>query len=161
MALGKLGILHLLDRLYDEILIPSAVHHEVVVRGLELGQPDAYIVQLAVSRREISIIQLSEDSLIERIRSLPLGLGEKSTIQLGINEAADWLILDDLLAREEAHHFGLRVKGSIGVISDAYRKGFINRQERDLVFQSILTRDDIWIGDKLVQYVWDELRKMD
>jgi len=45
MTLGKLGLLHLLHQLYGPVSIPSAVHEEVVIRGLEMEQPDAYAVQ--------------------------------------------------------------------------------------------------------------------
>ena len=48
IALGKLGLVDLLNRLYDAVLVPTAVYQEVVTRGLELGQPDAYAVQMAV-----------------------------------------------------------------------------------------------------------------
>ena len=41
IALGKLGQLGLLLRLYDRILIPREVYREVVVNGLRLGVPDA------------------------------------------------------------------------------------------------------------------------
>ena len=40
IALGKLGQLGLLLRLYDRILIPREVYREVVVNGLRLGAPD-------------------------------------------------------------------------------------------------------------------------
>ena len=33
MALGKLGALHLFERLYGSVLLPTAVHEEVVLRG--------------------------------------------------------------------------------------------------------------------------------
>ena len=42
IALGKPGFVHLLSQLYDPILVPTQVYQEVVTRGLELGQPDAY-----------------------------------------------------------------------------------------------------------------------
>jgi predicted nucleic acid-binding protein len=41
IALGKLGLVHLLSQIYDPMLLPNEVYREVVVRGLELGQPDA------------------------------------------------------------------------------------------------------------------------
>ena len=41
IALGKLGQLSLLLTLYDEILIPREVYHEVVINGLRLGAEDA------------------------------------------------------------------------------------------------------------------------
>jgi predicted nucleic acid-binding protein len=37
MALGKLGLLELLTRLYGQVRLPTAVYTEVVVRGSEKG----------------------------------------------------------------------------------------------------------------------------
>jgi predicted nucleic acid-binding protein len=34
MALAKLGLLHLLGRLYEKVLMPGAVYDEVVLRGM-------------------------------------------------------------------------------------------------------------------------------
>src|SRR5512136_2252680 len=107
MALGKLGLVHLLHQLYDPVLVPSAVHDEVVVRGLELGQPDAYAVQSAVIRQEIVVVDMGAVSLSEAVQLLPIGKGEKQSIQLGLQESPDWILLDDLLAREEAQRLGL------------------------------------------------------
>ena len=45
--LAKCDILHLLEKLYAEILIPEAVHEEAVERGLEKGYEDAKIIEKA------------------------------------------------------------------------------------------------------------------
>jgi predicted nucleic acid-binding protein len=158
MALGKLGLVHLLHQLYNPVLIPSAVHDEVVARGLELGRPDAYAVQLAIARQELVVISLGDAGLSEAVQSLPIGQGEKHAIQLGLQESPDWVLLDDLLAREEAQRFGLKVKGTLGVIAETYRSQLTSLAECDLVFRAILARDDIWISEDLVRRVWDELK---
>jgi predicted nucleic acid-binding protein len=91
IALGKLGLVHLLHAQYDQVLAPSTVYVEVVTRGLEQGQPDAYVVQLAVAREELRVIQVQESDLSESIRSLPLHrretrhpIGFKRSCRLGI-----------------------------------------------------------------------------
>ncbi len=138
MALGKLGLVHLLHQLYNPVLVPSVVHDEVVARGLELGQPDAHTVQLAIARQELVVIDTGAVSLSEAVQSLPIGQGEKHAIQLGLQESPDWVLLDDLLAREEAQRLGLKVKGTLGVIAEAYRGQLISLAECDLIFQAIL-----------------------
>ena len=66
IALGKLGLVQLLSQMYDPILVPAPVYQEVVTRGLELGQPDAYAVQMAVARHELVVvgIEIAEASTI-------------------------------------------------------------------------------------------------
>ena len=159
MALGKLGLVHLLYSLYGPVLIPSAVYEEVVVRGLELEQPDAYAVQMAIARRELVVVESEDAGLSEAVQALPLQWGEKHVIQLGLAEQPDWVLLDDLLAREEAQRLGLKVKGTLGVIAQAYRNGLMTLAEVELTFQAILDREDIWISDALVRRVWNQLKK--
>ncbi len=158
MNLGKLGLVHLLHQLYATVLIPASVYDEVVVRGSELGKPDAYAVQSAVIRRELVVVQINDADLSQALRSLHLGKGEKELIQLGLIESADYVLLDDALARDEAQKAGLRVKGTLGVIVEAYRQNRMSLAECDLVFQAILARPDIWIHDALVRRIWQELK---
>ncbi len=158
IALSKLGILHLLPHLYESVLIPSAVYDEVVTHGLDLAQPDAYIVQLAVARRELTVVSIQSASLPETELDSPLHLGERQVIQLALRESPDWVLLDDQLAREQAKQHGLRVKGTLGIIVQAHRHGLITAQEVELIYHAILDRDDIWISDILVQRVRAEWR---
>lgn len=157
MALGKLGLLQLLPSLYQTVLIPSDVYEEVVVRGLEQDQPDAYAVQLALARGQVEMRPMGKIPLMESIRVLPLHPGEKSVIQLAITETADWALLDDWLARESARQFNLRVKGTLGIIAAAYQQALLTKREIEIIFQSLEDRDDIWISDELVRRVWKEL----
>lgn len=159
MALGKLGLVRLLPQLYGPVLIPSAVYEEVVTCGLELEQADAYAVELAIARQELQVVEMDDTGLSEAVRTLPLGRGEKQAIQLGLREASDWVLLDDLLAREEAQRLGLKVKGTIGIIAEACRKELLTLNEVELIFQAIIAREDIWISEALVHRVLDELRK--
>lgn len=159
IALGKLGLVHLLSQLYDPILVPTPAYQEVVTRGLELGQPDAYAVQMAVARRELIVVSVEIAESSTAGIEPPLHLGERAAIQLAKQEEADWVLLDDQLAREQAQELGLHVKGTLGVIVEAFRQRLLTAQEVDLVFQAILDRDDIWISDALVRRVWDAWRQ--
>lgn len=159
IALAKLGLVNLLARLYDTVLVPVTVYQEVVTRGLEVGESDAYAVQLAVARRELKVV--ADDPVGNAAAvgepteaSAALHRGEIAAIRLARQEQADWLLLDDQLAREQAQRMGLRVKGTLGIIVEAGRRGFLSREEMDIVFQAILDRDDIWISDALIRSVW-------
>jgi predicted nucleic acid-binding protein len=159
IALGKLGLVRLLSQLYDPILVPAPVYLEVVSRGLELGQPDAYAVQMAVARRELVVVGVEVAEGSEAGIEPFLHLGERAAIQLARQEVADWVLLDDQLAREQAQELDLRVKGTLGVIVEAYRRQLLAAEEVELVFQAILDRDDIWISNALVRRVWDAWRQ--
>jgi predicted nucleic acid-binding protein len=53
MALAKLGLLDLLDRLYGQVRFPTAVFTEVVRRGRERGYSDAFLVQMAIQQEAL------------------------------------------------------------------------------------------------------------
>lgn len=159
MSLAKLGLLNLLYELYGQICIPTAVYYESVVRGLAHDYLDAYHIKSEISKNHIKVINMDNIELPEIVSNLPLDIGEKQSLYLGIRDECDLILLDDLLAREEAKKLGLSVKGTIGVIIQSYRKGYINLDEVEQIVQMIIAKDDIWISRELCLRVLNELKK--
>lgn len=159
MALAKIGQIHLLHSLYDEMLIPSAVYEEGVVNGLARGEADAISIQMAIARRHLRVVEVDEQSLSQAVLALPVDRGERHAIELAIKENADCILLDDMMARNAAQKFNLKVKGTLGVLVEAFRKGALSASEVDTVFDALLKRDDIWIADALIRRIWDQLKK--
>jgi predicted nucleic acid-binding protein len=158
MALGKVGQIHLLNSLYGVVLVPAAVYEEAVVHGLARGEPDAVSIQLAFKQQNLRVLEMNEQSLSAEVVSLPLDRGEKHAIELAIEENADQILLDDMLAREAAKKIGLKVKGTLGVLVDAFRQQFLSKPEIEVIFHALLKRDDIWIADGLIYSVANELK---
>jgi hypothetical protein len=95
--------------------------------------------------------------LPDEVNALPIDRGEKYAIQLAQKIDANLVLLDDRAAREAAQHLGLKVKGTLGVLVDAYRQQELSRAELDVVFEALIARQDIWISDVLARRVWNEL----
>lgn len=161
VALGKLRLLELLPRLYGQVQLPTAVYTEVVVRGRERGYPDAFLAQMAIQRGQLIVIELSEAELPQDVAALPLDTGEKQVLYLALRDKADLVLLDDLKAREEAQARGLIVKGTLGVISQAYRGGLLSLHEVQTIIEAIIDNDDIWIGEGLCRRVLAKLKAVD
>jgi predicted nucleic acid-binding protein len=70
IALGKLGQLGLLLKLYGNILIPHEVYHEVVINGLRIGATDAQAVHFLIEQGHIRIVDIALPS------PLPPGLSQ-------------------------------------------------------------------------------------
>jgi predicted nucleic acid-binding protein len=157
MALAKLDLLNLLPKLYDQVLVPAAVYDEVVLRGMEAGYDDAGRVRDAAAGGDLQVVNVDEETIAESLRALAIGLGERDAIHLALQQPVDWILVDDALARNVAAALAVRVKGTLGVIVDAYRSGVISSRGRDQAFEAILSRDDIWIDESLVRRVWAEL----
>jgi predicted nucleic acid-binding protein len=74
---------------------------------------------------------------------------------------SDLLLVDDALARRAAAALGLRVKGTLGVLAQAFQTGLLTVEQRDAAFEALLERDDIWLSGVLIRRIWDELRRSD
>lgn len=159
IALGKLGSIDLPFRLFGQILIPRAVYVEVVNRGNELGAPDAKQTELAVAHQQLAVVILADRDLPESVRLGALSQADQQTLALALRERADWVLIDDLLARQTAKHLGLKVKGTLGVIVEAFRTGLLSGDDCEFLLQAILRDDDIWIDEGLIRQAQQEIKK--
>ncbi|MBM4045719.1 MAG: hypothetical protein FJ279_11435 [Planctomycetes bacterium] len=151
IALGKLGLLDLLQRLYGPVYLASAVHREVVGPGS--GYPDAVLVQLAIRRGQLVVVDIEDTQLPPDIAALPLDMGEKHTLCLALREKAALVLVDELTAREEMQARGLIVKGTLGIVVDAHRSGLLSLEQVESTIETIIARRDIWIAEPFCRQV--------
>ena len=119
ITLARIGQLNLLQQLYNDIVIPEAVWHEVVVEGT--NQPGAEVVRSAswVVRRAVT------NRLLVQALQQELDAGEAEAIALAVEIGSDLLLMDERLGRDTARHFGMRYTGVVGVLIEAKHKGLI------------------------------------
>jgi predicted nucleic acid-binding protein len=161
MALAKLGLLDFLPRLYGQVSLPMAVFAEVVVRGCERGYSDAFLVQLAIQQGKLKIVKVSEGDLPSDNQALPLDAGEKQVLYLAQKDPADLVLFDDEKVREEAKLRGLNVKGTLGVLIQAYRTGLLGWNEVQNIIEAMISREDIWISEELCRRVLSKMKSAD
>ena len=58
----------------------------------------------------------------------------------------------------EAQVLGFSVKGTLGVIVKAYNKQLLTLDEVQIIFNSIIERNDIWIAEELCRRVFERLK---
>jgi predicted nucleic acid-binding protein len=109
----------LLGNLYEQVLIPAAVHDELkrdlapqAVREWIRQPPNWLIIR--------TVTLASDQSTIE------LDPGEREAIQLAEEVGAEQIVIDDLKGRQEASRRGLHVIGTLGVLREAAHLGFID-----------------------------------
>jgi predicted nucleic acid-binding protein len=156
MALAKLGLLDLLGRLYGKVYMPGAVYDEVVLRGEEGGFSDSLQVKLAIQRKQLIVKEVKHPRA--DVAGLPLHEGEKAVLSLALENNANLVLLDDMLARSEAQTLGFSVKGTLGVIARGYRSEVLNLDEVQIIFNNIIQRNDIWIAEDLCRSVFKRLK---
>lgn len=108
----QIGYEDLLPRLYERIIVPSAVMQELgnagapmVVRAWMLQVPDWVDVGLIVSLPNTELAYLDP--------------GEREAIQLAQEQHADLLLIDERKGRLEAKRWGLMTTGTLGVLLSA------------------------------------------
>jgi len=161
MALAKLGLIDLLPRLYGQVSFSTAVFAEVVLRGRERGYSDAFVVQLAIQQGKLRIVKVNEGDLPSDIQNLPLDAGEKQSLYVAEREKADLVLFDDEKVREEGKARGLNIKGTLGVIVQAYHTGLLKLNEVESIIEAIINREDIWISEELCRHVLERLKMTD
>jgi predicted nucleic acid-binding protein len=118
VALAAADALSLLDLLFEELRVPSAVSRECTVSG----KPEADQLQAYLAGR-ISDVDLKE--LVIAVAGL--GQGELEAMALYKRIHADCLLIDDARARKVARLNGIEVIGSLGVLLEAKRSGHIKK----------------------------------
>lgn len=119
IALARIEKLYLLQTLYGELLIPTAVQKEVT--GLPADLPGAREVKTA------SWIKVSgvSDALSVSLLRERLDAGESEAIILVLERQADLLLIDEARGRRIAQARELPHIGTLGILLLAKRRGLI------------------------------------
>jgi predicted nucleic acid-binding protein len=117
--LHRLRHLNLLQKLYQQIIVPEAVVDELNA-GRDLGED----VPNVEDYDWIEVRPVRAPELVRLITDL--GAGEAQVLTLAIEEPGSLVILDDRLAREVARMRNIRITGTAGVILKAKQEGHIS-----------------------------------
>lgn len=127
--LAKVNALHLLKALYKTIIIPQEVKVETVNRGKEEGAPDALQIEKALNQGWIKTeeVKLNKEFL-KAAKIAGLQTAEAAVIQYAYQNQATAL-LDDEPARAFAKTLGIPIRGTLGILIEAVKKGLVSREE--------------------------------
>ncbi len=126
ILLGKIARLSLLAELAERVVIP----HEVALE-IEAGPvTDPARQWLAVEGRRFAA---PPDAFDLRVVAWDLGAGETAVISRALGRPNSVCILDDRAARDCAHLFGARVKGTVGVLLLAKQARLISAVRPEIV----------------------------
>ena len=125
IILYKCGKLELLKQLFGQVLIPNAVHQEVVYNTKDPQQSEAISCCDFIQVHAIPDQQFEFSHRIDR--------GEAEAIILASILNPDYLLLDDKRAQKEAKLHGIDFIPTFAVILKASQKGIISD------FESVIT----------------------
>ena len=116
--LSRAGLLDMLKLEGEEIVIPKTVAEEIRRRGA-----DDLTVQAIERTTWLTVIDAP--SIPDTIRAWDLGEGEASVLAWGYANPGTVIIVDDLAARRCAATLGIPVRGTLGLILTAKKRGVI------------------------------------
>ena len=126
IALSVLSHLSKLKHLFKETLVSRAVYEEVCVRGQGLiGDSE---LSEAGKKRVIKIKDVEDRTMVNALID-PLALGEAETIALTVEENAEFIVMDDRLARRRAKNLGLNVIGTLRILRMMFDNGLIDKTD--------------------------------
>ncbi|MGB3191873.1 MAG: DUF3368 domain-containing protein, partial [Limnoraphis sp.] len=119
--LAKVEQLNLIYQLYGRILIPCAVHEELLDR-----RAGDTVITAVRSALWIDIQSVQNQRLVDDLK-IRVNVGEAEAIALAIEVKADRLIIDERLGRQTARDFGVKITGVLGILLLAKRQKLINQ----------------------------------
>jgi len=142
ILLSKAESLFILTELTDRVIIPNGVKHE-------LSKKIDDRIQEFFSNKKVKLVKLRKVNL--KVLEWGLGNGESEVISLALENSAYEVVLDDKLARKCAVSLSIKVRGTVGTIILAKRKGLIT--EAKPVIQRLINSgiyfSDRWLSEVL------------
>lgn len=135
----------LLPALYDRLLIPTAVHTELL-------HPKAPHIVRQWARSLPPWAQVRTPQ--EATRFPELGLGESQAIALAVEVRADFLLIDETQGRTASLAAGVRVKGTLGVLEQAADRRLVDLPAAVAKLQAT----GIFLAEHIVQKVLERHR---
>ena len=111
------GQIDLAHALYGTLLIPPAVHREL----LDARAPAA-VRQWTTTPPAWAEVRSPQDTS----RFSDLGPGEREAISLALETKADFLLIDETQGRKTAVQNGVAVKGTLGILEDAANRNLVD-----------------------------------
>ncbi len=133
------GHVALVHELYGTLLIPTAVHGELLDPRAPLQ-----VRQWANALPVWAEVRKPADTW----RFADLGPGEREAISLALEMKADFVLIDETLGRKVAVKNNVAVKGALGILEEAAHRGLIDLSEavHKLRLAGIFLSDEIVEG---------------
>jgi len=156
MVLAKLNLLHLLKDIYGRVSYARSVYEEAVIEGIRHGHEDARVLLLFLDQMRWPPEE-SPPEIPAALAQVNLDRGERDTLALALASHSTLVLIDDSVGRQVAREHGVAVRGSLGILVEAQRRGLIQPDQLRLCMEEIASRPDIWISRELVERIRREV----
>ncbi len=149
VALSVVAHLDLLNKLFDQVIVPESVISETLAGGDRAGAAE---LKGATWIR----VQRPSDELRMPTELRLLDPGERDVIRLALEHGADWVLIDEKLGRRVATNLGLNVKGTMGVLLLGVNLGLISKDEARIAANT-LAQSSIRLSRRLLDWFVEQL----
>jgi predicted nucleic acid-binding protein len=132
------GQADLLPQLFGLLLIPPAVHREMI-------HPHAPLAVRAWANAMPAWAKVQSPKDASRFANL--GPGEREAISLALEVKADFVLMDETLGRNVAVQNGVAVKGTLGVLEQAAERGLIDLRAAT----NLLKTTNIFLAEDIIE----------
>lgn len=142
ITLALINKLEILELLFKEVIISEAVYEEISKKDKPKSAKlrEYFKNSIKTVNNKIAVNILKQD----------IDLGEAESIVLALELKIEDILIDDLKGRKYAKIEGLKIIGSMGLLLEAKRRGFIT-EIKPLI--EILIKNNIRLGDALIEKV--------
>ena len=152
ISLMKASKLDVLQQLFGEVLIPTAVFDELTSN--ESFQEEAQQIR---NCSFIRVVSVSETKAVDVLRrSTGLDLGESEAIVFADDNNANVLLMDEAKGRQVAKAMGLFIMGTVGVLLAAFDEKILSAEDVKDALQR-LRQANRKISDSLIQAALEKL----
>lgn len=153
IALSYLRYLNRLNHVFDEVFVPRAVYEEICIKGRGLvGDRE---LRESVEKGLMSVRRVENRVLVNALLD-PLSSGEAEALALAVEEEADYVVVDDRLARSRAGAMRLNVIGTLRVLRLFFDAESISRSGLLTALEE-LRRFGFRISDDVLEKAKEEL----
>lgn len=147
VALAVIDRLDILNRLFEQVMVPEAVHFELLEGGARQAGVAAYQQAQWIKTGKLTA---PLDPLLDSV----LDTGEASAIQLARENSVDLVLIDERKGRKIAREiYNLRVIGSARILVEAKRRGHLDNVEDAI---TAMRQQGYWLHDNIIKAILKE-----
>lgn len=135
--LAVVGQLGLLQKLYDQVVIPQFVQSEIIAGKIAI--PNWIQVKRVATTPTVISLQFQLDR------------GEAEAIALALELNADLLLIDERKGRVAASQLGIRVVGILGLLVEAKQRDFVSAIKP--IVDDLIRQAGFWVRNDLYNRV--------
>ena len=127
ISLMKAERLDLLQKLYQEILIPQAVYQELTSNARYADEAEE--INRSSFIRVVSVRERKAVEILRTVSGLDLGESEAIVCAYADESGAKILLMEEEAGRRVAKSLGIRVRGSIGILLHGFDRKFLTADD--------------------------------